>query len=261
LRGAAAATEGQRVAEEANRLKDLFVAHVSHEMRAPLNAMLGYVQLLDRESGGRERQRAHLARIQRSGKHLLEILSDLLDVSRLQAGQMPVTLGAARIGPAIEAAVADAEHEAVHKGIRLVDAVSGSAADLPYWGDEARVRQILLNLLTNAVKFTATGGQVTISAGSSERVPDLALSHYGPWVHVRVEDTGQGIDPDRLELIFESYEQVDPSDAQRGVGLGLAISRRLARLMGGDVTVRSKLGVGSSFFLWLPIAPSDHVPR
>jgi PAS domain S-box-containing protein len=261
LRGAAAATEAQRVAEEANRLKDLFVAHVSHEMRAPLNAMLGYVQLLDRESGGRERQRAHLARIQRSGKHLLEILSDLLDSSRLDAGHMPVTLDAARIGLAIDAAVGDAEHAAMHRGIRLVNAVSGSAADLPYWGDEGRVRQILVNLLTNAIKFTATGGHVTISAGSSERLPDLAVSHYGPWVYVRVEDTGQGIAPDRLDLIFESYEQVEPSDAGRGVGLGLAISRRLARLMGGDVTVRSKSDIGSSFFLWLPIAPSDPVSR
>jgi signal transduction histidine kinase len=230
-------------------------------MRAPLNAMLGYLPLLDHESGSRERQRAHMARIRRSGQHVLEILNDLLDVSRLNAGQMPVTVGPARIGTAIEAALADTAHMAIAKSIRLVNAVSGSAADVPYWGDEARVRQILVNLLTNAVKFTTTGGEVRISAGSSERVPDLPLSHYGPWVHVRVEDTGQGITPDRLELIFDSYEQVDPSDVQRGVGLGLAISRRLARLMGGEVTVRSKPGMGSSFFLWLPIAPSQPVRR
>ncbi len=257
LSKSATATEAQLVAEESNRLKDLFVAHVSHEMRAPLNAMLGYLQLLDRESGGRERQRAHIARIQHSGKHALEILNDLLDVSRLDAGRMRLTLGAARIGAAIEAAVAETEHHAVQNGIRFVNAVSAPGAELPYWGDEARVRQILINLLTNAVKFTETGGVVTVSAGSADRIPDVSLSHSGPWVYIRIEDTGHGIAADRIERIFESYEQIDPSEVQRGVGLGLSISRRLARLMGGEVTVRSTAGAGSSFCLWLPIAPSQ----
>jgi PAS domain S-box-containing protein len=184
LTKAAAAIEAQLAAEESNRLKDLFVAHVSHEMRSPLNAMMGYLQLLERESAGRERQRLHIARIQRSGQHVLEILNDLLDVSRLDAGRVRVALGPARIGTAIEAAVAETVDAAARNGIGFTSAVSSSEANLPYWGDEARVRQILVNLLTNAVKFTGNGGRVTVSAGRADRDPAGALSHPGPWVYV-----------------------------------------------------------------------------
>ena len=252
---------------EANRLKSLVVAQIAHELRAPLNTLLGYTNMLDRESGGRERQRTYIGRIQRSGRYLAEIIDDLLDMSRLEAGRLSIAAAVARLRSAIEPAIADAEHQAAAKAVQLTNSVSGSAAELPYWGDEARVRQILVNLLTNAVKFTPAGGGIVVSGGTSENISgdnhdDAAPpAAGGPWAYVRVEDTGRGIAPDRLAAIFEPYEQAEASDSTRGVGLGLSISRRLARLMGGDLTVRSEAGAGSSFILWLPVAPSDAVPR
>jgi PAS domain S-box-containing protein len=261
LKAGQAAVEGQRIAEEANRLKALFVAMISHEVRAPLTALLGSVQLLGSEAAGPERQSAHLARIQNSGKHLLDVMNDLLDVSRLEAGRLPVNATAARLGGAVEAALAIVEPHAAAKGVKLSNAMSGAAADLPYWGDEARVRQIVVNLLSNAIKFTPADGQITLSGGTSDSGTDAELLTAGPWIYLRVEDTGEGIPPERLGAIFEPFEQARISDAERGSGLGLSISRRLARLMGGDLTVRSEVGSGSQFFLWLPVAPAHDVPR
>jgi signal transduction histidine kinase len=172
-----------------------------------------------------------------------------------------VSAGLRRLGAAIEDALADIETQAAARGVALTNSVSGAAADLPYWGDEQRVRQILVNLLTNAIKFTAPDGRVTISGGTGETVTGATLAGPGPWIYARVEDTGRGIPPDRLEVIFEPFEQSESEDQKRGTGLGLAISRQLARLMGGDITVESEVGVGSRFTVWLPIAPADPVPR
>jgi signal transduction histidine kinase len=145
--------------------------------------------------------------------------------------------------------------------VKVVNSMSGSAADTPCWGDSTRVRQILVNLLSNAVKFTAAGGTVILSGGTAECATAVELIGPGPWVYVRVEDTGVGIPPERLEGIFEPFEQVRLTDAHAGAGLGLSISRRLARLMGGDLAARSQLGVGSDFILWLPVAQTTEVPR
>ena len=251
------AAEARSMAEEAQRLRDIFVASVSHEIRTPLHALLGYLALLDRESGGRERQRAHIARIRTSAVHLMEVVDDLLDMSRLEAGRFPVTVAVARIGATIQEALADIEPQATFRHVAIVNSVTGSAAEMSYWGDEARVRQILSNLLSNAVKFTARGGRVTISAGCAQSASPELATRAGPWVYVRVEDTGKGIHQDRLERIFEPFVQANAGDAQRGTGLGLSISRRLARLMGGDLSVHSEVGVGSTFVLWLPV-PSAH---
>ncbi len=256
------AQEGQRVAEEVNRLRSLFVAMISHEIRAPLTALLGSVELLGREHGAPERrQSVHIGRIRDSGRHLLEVMNDLLDTSRLEAGRLPVNPTAARLGRAVEAALGHVEPQAAAKHVRLSNDVSGGAADLPYWGDEVRVRQIVINLLSNAIKFTPAEGQVTVSAGTSDSGTDAELAAPGPWIYLRVEDTGVGIAPERIGAVFEPFEHAQISDADRGTGLGLSISRRLARLMGGDLTVRSQVGSGSQFFLWLPVAPSDPLPR
>ena len=174
---------------------------------------------------------------------------------------MPVRLAPGLLGPPISEAISESEAQAKLKGVTLTNSVSGSAAELPYWGDELRVRQIVSNLLTNAVKFTAAGGEVIVSAGTAEDA-EAALSGPGPWVYVRVEDTGTGIPADRLTAIFEPYGQVNLGDAIRGTGLGLSIARRLARLMGGDLTVHSQVGTGSQFTLWLPIDDTTPiVPR
>ena len=246
--------------DEANRQR-MLVASVSHELRSPLNAILGYVALLDQEKGSPERQRAHIERLKRSGRHLLEIINDVLEASRVEAGTLPVTNAANRLGTPIQDALAEVESQAAVHGVTLVNSVSGAAADLPYWGDETRVRQVLVNLLTNATKFTERGGRVTVSGGTGETVTGSDLPGTGPWVYVRVEDTGRGIPPERLQTIFEPYQQSAIEDRHRGTGLGLSISRQLARLMGGDLTVQSEVGAGSTFTLWLPIAPSDPVPR
>jgi PAS domain S-box-containing protein len=252
------AAEAQRIAEEANRLKTLFIASVTHEIRTPLNAMMGFLQMLTREG---ERQQAHMSRVLSSGAQLMQIVDDVLDISRLEAGRFAINNGVARLADATRVALSDVHQHAVDKGVKISNAISGTAADTPYWGDEVRVRQIIFNLLVTAVNTTDAGGEVTISGGTTERAARTALVGPGPWVYVRVEDSGPGIAVDRLETIFEPFEQTRLSDADQGSGLTLAISRRLARLMGGDLTVQTRSGVGSQFILWLPVAASGHVPR
>jgi PAS domain S-box-containing protein len=262
LKGAHEATEGRRKAEEANRVKGEYLAIMSHELRTPLSAILGYVDVLEAQTAGplTDRQSEKLARIRASGMHLLEIINEVLDFSRLDAGRFSVTSSAQRLGRVIEGALPLVQPQATAKGLELSDFVSGSSAENTYWGDEERVRQILVNLVANAIKFTPSGGRITISAGATKQPPrEAKLAGPGPWLYLRVEDTGQGISAECLEAIFEPFAQTDLSHVRQhgGAGLGLSISRRLARLMGGDLTVRSEVGAGSSFFLWLPAAPTE----
>jgi PAS domain S-box-containing protein len=256
------AEEARRQAEEANRAKSLFLATMSHEIRTPINAVMGYVDLLDLELAGplNETQRGQLARIRSSNMHLLGIIDEVLDFSRVEAGRITLARRAGRLAAPVDAALLMVAMQAEAKGVYLADSVSGFAADVPYWGDEDRVRQILVVLLSNAVKFTPPDGRITVSAGTSEQPPsDTQLDGPGPWVYVRVEDTGPGIAPDRIAAIFEPFEQADMTLTRQhgGTGLGLTIARRLAMLMGGDLTVRSQPGMGSVFFLWLPAAAEE----
>lgn len=257
---AQSAPESQRILEEVNRQK-ILVASISHELRSPLQAMMGYAALLEMETGGSDRQKANIERLKRNGRHLLEILNDVLAISRAEPGALPITSSERRLGAAIQDALAEVEPQAAARGVTLTNAVSGAAADVAYFGEESRVRQIVGNLVANAIKFTESGGHVTVSGGASQSVAHADLAGPGPWAYVKVEDQGRGIPPDRLNAIFEPFQQSEAADQHRGTGLGLTISRQLARLMGGDVTVQSEPGVGSSFTLWLPIAPSDPVPR
>ncbi len=253
------APAAQDALDEANRLKGV-MTHLSHELRTPLNAIVGSISLLAKGQVTEE-QRPHLERLQRNSRHLLSMVNDALQVFRAEAGELPFSPDLRRLGAAVEEALADVETQAISAGLTLTSAISGAAADLPYWGDEGRVRQILVNLLTNAIKFTGPGGRVTISGGTGESVPGAALPGAGPWLYVRVEDSGRGIPPERLPVIFEPFHQSEFSDREHGTGLGLSISRQLAHLMGGDLTAESETGVGSAFTLWLPIAPSDPIPR
>jgi PAS domain S-box-containing protein len=253
------AEEARRQAEEANRAKSLFLATMSHEIRTPINAVMGYVDLLDLELAGplTELQRSQLGRIRSSNMHLLGIIDEVLDFSRLEAGRVAVGRRAGRLAAPVEAALQMVYLQADARGVELSDSVSGLAADVPYWGDEDRVRQILVILLSNAVKFTPAEGRITVSAGTAEQPPaDAQLQGPGPWVYVRVEDTGPGIPPERMAAIFEPFEQADMTLTRQhgGTGLGLTIAKRLAVLMDGDLTVRSDPGLGSVFFLWLPAA-------
>ena len=265
LKAAKEEAEEARVrAEEANRAKGQFLATMSHEIRTPINAVMGYADLLDLEIAGplNEQQRVQLGRIRASNLHLLGIIDEVLDFSRLDAGRLAVVCRPGRLGIPIERARELVQVQAQSKGVALSDSVSGFAADLPYLGDEDRVRQILVILLANAVKFTPSEGRITVSAGTTEQPPaDAKLKGPGPWVYVRVEDTGPGIPADRVHAIFEPFEQADMSFTRQhgGTGLGLTIAQRLARLMGGNIAVRSQPGLGSTFFLWLPAAAEEAI--
>jgi PAS domain S-box-containing protein len=250
-----------RAAEEASRLKSLFLATMSHEIRTPLNAIMAYSDLLGMELNGplKPAQHDQLGKIRASSQHLLGIVEDVLDLSRIESGRLVVDRARLDVGSVITQALVLVHPQASARQVELVDAVSGVSAGQVSWGDEERVRQILVNLLTNAVKFTEPGGRITVSAGSAARLPPgLVLAGPGPWIFVRVEDTGQGIPPERVDEVFEPFVQADMRLTRQhgGTGLGLSISRRLARLMGGDLTVRSEVGVGSTFLLWLHAAPA-----
>lgn len=260
------AEAARRTAVAANRLKSEFLATMSHEFRTPLNAILGYTQLLDMGVLGpaTPAQHAHLARLEASARHLLQLVDDVLDVAKVDADRLEVRREPQESGAAIEAAVALIQPQAAEKGVTLT--VLGAGAPSPtYVGDEHRVRQILVNLLSNAVKFTGSGGRVTITFGKTTE-PDPGVSAGEAeasttgsmkeleWAYIRVEDTGPGIQPALMGRLFEPFVQGDGAltREQGGTGLGLAISRRLARLMGGDITVRSQPGSGAAFTLWLP---------
>ena len=241
-----------RAAEAASVEKSRFLATMSHEIRTPINAVLGYADLLDLGLTGplNEAQRVYLDRIRASGGHLLALIEDVLDFARVEAGRLTVHAAPARAADVAEAAVGLVRPQAEAAGLTLEVACDDAA----YWADERRVSQVLVNLLGNAVKFTPRGGRIRLACGCAAPDPEAELAGDGPWTCIRVEDTGIGIPADRLASIFQPFVQVDDqlTREHQGTGLGLAISRRLARLMGGDLTVRSRAGGGSVFSLWLP---------
>ena len=226
-------------------VKERFFNTMSHELRTPLNAMKGYTELLLDGVGGELPPRAHryVTRCHASALNLLQLVDDLLDLAKIQADRMTVQLQPCSLREIVEHALASVEPQADAKGLRLVSATG----ELPALRTDAkRVRQILTNLLSNAVKFTSAG-EVRLGA---EVVRDLFDGgEEGEWLEIRVSDTGPGIAAENVELIFREYGQVPGSD---GTGLGLPISRKLARLLDGDLHVESAPGAGSTFILRLP---------
>jgi signal transduction histidine kinase len=244
----------------ASRLKSEFLATMSHEIRTPLNAILGYTDIIQMGLSGpvTPEQSAQLGRITTSGRHLLGLIDDILDLSRIEANRLSVSHAPVRAERAMDAAIGFLRPQATAKGVEL-ETYCEQPDDL-YLGDEQRVQQILTNLLANAVKFTPSGGRVTLRCGhAAELPPDTEAPASGPWLCFTVADTGVGIAPAQQQRIFQPFVQGDSGYTRThgGAGLGLTISRRLARLMGGDLTVESVVGQGSHFTLWLPAATRE----
>lgn len=244
-RARAEAEAARAEAEEANRAKSQFLARMSHDLRTPLNAIGGYADLVAMGIHGptTPAQAEAMERIRRAQQHLLTLINDILSFARLEAGQVRLELEEVEVRDVLLELQPLVGPQAGERGLRLE--VRRGAPGVRVRADRERVIQILLNLVSNAVKFTEPGGHVSISCAATRSA-----------VSVRVRDTGGGIPADRLEEIFDPFVQAGRSSAERrqGVGLGLAISRELARMMEGELTVASVVGRGSTFTLTLPRA-------
>ncbi|HET9634973.1 MAG TPA: HAMP domain-containing sensor histidine kinase [Gemmatimonadaceae bacterium] len=258
-----------------NRMKSEFLANVSHELRTPLNAIVGFVDLLREGVYGdlAPRQVKPVERIEASANHLRHLVDQVLDLAKMAAGRLEIHTETIDLRPFVLDVASEIESLVSEKGLSL-SLVMGAA--LPrIRTDPTHLRQILMNLLGNAVKYTNEGGIVirtrlvdslpdsgqlgsTQTPSSNERVVHPPTTQ---WIGIQVIDTGIGIDPSDQTRIFEEFEQIDAgprgNSAERGTGLGLPISRRLAALIGGIVELESELGKGSTFTLWLPVDPEE----
>ncbi|MFI5228180.1 MAG: sensor histidine kinase [Gemmatimonadales bacterium] len=232
-------------AEEANKAKLEFLAMMSHELRTPLNAIGGYVELLEMELRGpiNDAQRDDLERIQRSQRHLLSLINGVLNFARIERGTVDYRLTSVSMAEVMDATEPLVSPQARTRGLALE--FVGCTDTLRACADREKLEQVVLNLLGNAIKFTEPGGHVT-----------LRCEARGECVAILVEDTGRGIPADKLASVFEPFVQLDSrlTRARDGVGLGLAISRDLARGMNGDLTAESEVGVGSRFTVTLRAA-------
>jgi signal transduction histidine kinase len=235
-------------AESANRAKSEFLANMSHELRTPLNAIAGYVELIEMGLRGpiTDAQREDLRRIRTSQRMLLRLVEDVLDVAKLETGRLALDMTDVPLHEVLAGAEAMVFPQLFARA--LVYEYRPCSPDLTVRADRERLLQVVMNLLTNAVKFTPNGGRITLSA--SPRGSDTGDADR---VAIQVSDSGRGIPPDKLEAIFEPFMRVEStfSRSTEGTGLGLAIGRSLSRVMGGDLTVESTLGGGSVFTLTL----------
>ncbi len=298
-RAAARATELERLSAElirANRAKSEFLANVSHELRTPLNAVVGFAELIEDGVYGEltPQQAGPVHRIAAAATHLRDIVDQILDLAKIAAGRLEVHAESVALRPFVLEVAGEIESLVQEKALALSIGVPSALPRLR--SDPLHVRQVLINLLGNAVKFTPAGGRIVVRASLVEARPGAppfaprpapnaraqagmrrllpgrrltAVDHGSadghaapavPWIALQVSDTGVGIGPADQARIFDEFEQVGPrtgDGAERGTGLGLAISRRLAQLLGGALTLESVPGRGATFTLWLPVDPVD----
>ena len=236
-------------AERANRAKSSFLANMSHEIRTPMNSILGFSELLLRDNSLSAQHRQYLDNINRSGEHLLALINDILDLSKIEAGQTVQNSDRFELIPFVHELERMFRLRIEGKGLQYSVEVS---LPLPVTiiTDKGKLRQILINLLGNAQKFTKSG-QVSLHVGAQ-------LEADGQWrLQCRVRDTGVGMAPEELPWIFHSFEQAQSGRENGGTGLGLAISQKYVRLLGGELTVQSEVGVGSEFSFWIPVAEAS----
>jgi signal transduction histidine kinase len=228
--------------EAASRHKSEFLATMSHELRTPLNAIIGFSQVLKQQMYGplNERQADYVDDVLSSGQHLLNLINDILDLAKVEAGRMELQPSTFELPELLENAASMVRERATRQGTGLTVALDGSVGAME--GDERKVKQILFNLLSNAVKFTPSGGKVTLAARAADEQ-----------VVISVHDTGIGISAEDQEKIFEEFYQVGDSRTQEGTGLGLALTRRLVELHHGRLTVESESGIGSTFTATMPL--------
>jgi signal transduction histidine kinase len=235
-----------RELEAASRHKSEFLANMSHELRTPLNAIIGFSEVLGERMFGElnDKQAEYIEDILSSGRHLLALINDILDLSKVEAGRMELELSRFDLPAAIGSAVILVRERATRHGLALDVSVDDRLG--PFVGDERKIRQVLLNLLSNAVKFTPEGGRVTVRAAPADGAVEISVS-----------DTGIGIAPEDQEAIFQEFRQVGTDYARKreGTGLGLALARRFIDLHGGRIWVKSRLGEGSTFTFNLPVRP------
>jgi adenylate cyclase len=229
----------------ASEHKSQFVASMSHELRTPLNAIIGLTEMMVANAArfGTEKALEPLQRVNRAGNHLLGLINQVLDLSKIEAGKLELNPQSVELAPLIDEVIGTARQLAEQNRNRLVVDAQQNLGSLTV--DPMRLRQILLNLLSNACKFTKEG-EVKLCA--------RRLANGRDWIELAVADSGIGMTPEQQAKLFEEFTQADASTAQRfgGTGLGLAITRKLARMMGGDVTVASEPGKGSIFTVRLP---------
>jgi signal transduction histidine kinase len=236
-----------RQLEAASQHKSEFLANMSHELRTPLNAIIGFSEVLMQRMFGElnTKQDEYLKDIYESGRHLLSLINDILDLSKIEAGHMELEATDFDLPRAIDNALILVRERATRRGITLGSTIDERVGLIR--GDERKVKQILLNLLSNALKFTPEGGRIDVAAGLHDEVAEVSVA-----------DTGVGIAPVDQEAVFEEFRQVGAAEKRaEGTGLGLALSRKFVELHGGKIWVRSELGHGSTFTFTLPLRPGD----